>query len=38
MNEKQYTTQYKDLSKMKFVIKLEKELNYLLDIINKNKE
>ena len=31
-------TQYKDSSEMKCVIGLEKELNYLIDIINKNKE
>lgn len=31
-------TQYKDSSDMKCVIGLEKELNYLIDIINKNKE
>lgn len=31
-------TQYKDSSELKCVIGLEKELNYLIDIINKNKE
>ena len=31
-------TQYKGYSKLKCVIGLEKELNYLVNIINKNKE
>lgn len=31
-------TQYTDYSDMKYVIGLEKELNYLIDIINKDKE